>query len=145
MHAASVRIVGDGSTQWPQQPAVEITQTYEANGRPTKRTQVTRQDDRDLETGEFIGVSEDTMTSHYIFSSALGARVVDIDQANVWVYAGGQRIVTTAYGSVSFEHHNPKTGSWVTNKLGSGLRFVRFSDLVVRVAARVLHCFSKSW
>src|SRR5260370_6208540 len=119
IHAASLQQVGDGSTQWPQQPATEITQTYNADGRPAQRTQVTRQDDRDPETGQYYGVLSDTLTSHYIHSSVLGARVVEIDgygQANVWVYAGRQRIATAiagANGNTTFEHHNPVTGSWV--------------------------------
>jgi len=31
------------------------------------------------------------------------------------VYANGQRIAREMQGSVSFEHHNPVTGSWVTS------------------------------
>src|SRR5205814_7070061 len=33
--------------------------------------------------------------------------------ANVWVYAGGQRIATAIAGNTTFEQHNPVTGSWV--------------------------------
>jgi len=118
-HGTSVQQVGDGSTQWPRQPATDITQTYDADGRPGTRTQITRQDDRDPETGEYYGVSTDTLTSHYVHSSVLGERVVEIDgsgNVNVWVYAGGQRIATAiagAYGNTTFEQHNPVTGSWV--------------------------------
>jgi YD repeat-containing protein len=127
-HATSVQQVGDGSTQWPQQPAIDITETYEANGHPCKRTQIMRQNDYDLDTGEFTGVSEDTLTSHYLYSSVLGARVVEIDgygQVNTWIYAGGQRIaaaVAGTYANTTFEHDNPVTGSWVTTNGHSASR-----------------------
>jgi hypothetical protein len=72
------------------------------------------------ETGQYYGVSQDKLTSHYVYSSVLGARVVEIDgfgQKNIWIYAGGQRIATAIAGAnanTTFEHHNPVTSSWVT-------------------------------
>jgi len=129
IHAISQQMVGDGSAQWPQQPASEIIQTYEANGRPYKRTEISRQNDRDLDTGEFLGVSEDTVTHHYVYSTALGAQVVDLDQseqATVWIYAGGKRIaISSPYFGVSFEHHNPETTSRVTTNGHSANRSVK--------------------
>jgi len=74
------------------------------------------------------GVDQDTLVSHYIHSSVLGARVVELDQygnSNVWVYAGGQRIATANTGQIpntTFEHHNPVTSSWVTTHGHSGNR-----------------------
>jgi hypothetical protein len=120
VHSSSLQHVGDGSSQWPQQPALEISQAYDANGQPCKRTEVTRSDDHDLETRAYLGVSEETVTDHYLYSSVLGAQVVDINsngQTNIWVYAGGQRIATAiagTYGNTTFEHHNPATASRVT-------------------------------
>jgi YD repeat-containing protein len=118
--AVSTQHVGDGTPQFPEQPKEEITQTYEGNGRPCKRTDIRREDVRDEETGNLIQVQEETLTDHYIYSSVLGAQVVDLDgygQNKTWVFADGQRIATAisgAYSNTTFEHHNPATGSRVT-------------------------------
>jgi hypothetical protein len=40
----------------------------------------------------------------------------------VHIYAAGQRIAREEWGSVSFEHHNPVTGSWVTSNGHSSYR-----------------------
>ena len=40
----------------------------------------------------------------------------------VHIYAAGQRIAREIWGSVSFEHHNPATGSWVTSHGHSSYR-----------------------
>ena len=128
VHSASQQQVGDDSSQWPHQPALEISQSYEANGRPYKRTQVTRNDEHDLETQEYLGVSEETMTDHYLYSSVLGSQVVDISsngQTNVWVFASGQRVATATagtYGNTTFEHHNPASSSRVTTNGHSSSR-----------------------
>jgi YD repeat-containing protein len=127
-HSLSTQQVGDGSTQFPNQPQVDITQNYDADGRPRTRTQIMRQNNYDPDTGDLFAIDQDTLTSHYIHSSVLGARVVELDQygnPTVWVYAGGQRIATTtAVGNANttFEHHNPVTSSWVTTHGHSGNR-----------------------
>ena len=127
-HAVSTQQAGDGSAQFPQQPAVDITQSYTADGRPATRTQIMRQNSYDPDTGEMNGVDQDTLVSHYIHASVLGARVVELDalgNASVWVYAGGQRIATYTSGQIpntTFEHHNPVTSSWVTTHGHSGNR-----------------------
>ncbi len=145
VNAVSNQAVGDGSTQWPRQPASEIAQTYEAGGRPSKRTSVTRQDDRDPETGEYNGVLEDTLTDHYIYSSVLGAQVVDLEQngqANIWVYAGGRRIATAITGSngnTTFEHHNPETTSRVTTNGHSSYRTASRDERDAQTAPVVLY------
>jgi hypothetical protein len=77
VQAVSHQMAGDGSEQWPHQPASEITQTYEANGQPCKRIQVRRQNLYDPDTQALSSVNEDTLTSHYIYSSVLGARVAE--------------------------------------------------------------------
>src|SRR5687768_14931474 len=33
----------------------------------------------------------------------------------IYIYANGQRIAREFWGSVTFEHHNPVTGRWVTS------------------------------
>jgi YD repeat-containing protein len=105
-HMQSTQHLWDGSS------VLEISQTYTADGQTATRTQVMRQNEFN-ETGDLIGVSADTLTSHYIYSSVLRARVVELDQngnaKDVWVYAGGRRI----YANGTFEHHNPVTGSYV--------------------------------
>jgi len=122
--ATATRTVGDGSAQFPNSPAEEITQAYDGDGRPRKRNGIKRQNVYD-ENGSLIQVLEDSQTSHYIYSNVLGAQVVELDtsgQASVWVYAGGERIATTSYGSVTFEHHNPVTTSRITTNGHSGYR-----------------------
>jgi YD repeat-containing protein len=118
--AIAIRTVGDGSTQWPNQSELEITQSYDGNGQSLKRNQITRMNDYDQETGQYYGVQVDNQTTYYLRSSMLGGAIID-ELAKDWqnnvfkmegyVYAGGQRI---AKQSGQYEHHNPVTGSWVT-------------------------------
>ena len=118
--------MGDGSAQWPEKPEVEITQSYDGNGQSLKRSQITRINDHDLETGQFIGVEENTQTTYYLRSSVLGGLIVNElkqDYAGVWfksegyVYAGGLRIAKQ--NMPQYEHHNPVTGSWLTTNAAS--------------------------
>jgi hypothetical protein len=129
--AVATSSVGNGTTEFPTRPAEEITQTYDANARPSKRLEVKREDIYNAE-GHLIQVLEDTQTKHYVYSSVLGARVVELDafgQASVWVFADGQRIATAsaadnagAYANTTLEHHNPVTDSRVTTNGHSASR-----------------------
>ncbi len=120
-NAVALRTVGDGSTQWPNQPNLEITQSYDGIGQSVKRNQIARMDDHDLDTGEFTGVEEDNQTRYYLRSSVLGGAIVDemlkdsqnnAQKTEGYVYAGAERIASQVVGR--YEHHNAVTGSWVT-------------------------------
>jgi YD repeat-containing protein len=121
LSAVASRTVGDGSTQWPNQPNLEITQSYDGNGQSLKRNQITRMNDYDPETGQYYGVQEDNQTRYYLRSSVLGGAIINEmlkdSQNNVaktegYVYAGGEMIASQTAGQ--YEHHNAVTGSWIT-------------------------------
>ena len=67
---------------------------------------------------------EDTQTTHYVKSTVLGgAMVAELGWGDtIHIYAGGQRIAREFWGNVTFEHHNPMTGSWVTSHGHSSYR-----------------------
>ena len=118
-HAA----VGDGG-QYPFEPRLDITQTYDGNGVPAKREQISRQPGIVDEFGHQSAPIEDQQTTYYLGSSVLGgATIAELGSSNaVHIYAGGQRIAREVDGSVSFEHHNPVTGSWVISNGHSSYR-----------------------
>jgi YD repeat-containing protein len=115
--------VGDG-VQYPLEPRLDITQTYDGNGAPAKREQISRQRGLiDLEGNEGEPIV-DEQTTYYVRSSVLGgAPVVELGWGDtVHIYAGGQRIAREYWGSVTFEHHNPVNGSRVTSHGHSSYR-----------------------
>jgi YD repeat-containing protein len=117
--AGSLINVGDGSSQFPTQPNLEITQGYDGDGAPRSRVQVGRMNNYDPNDGHLAQVQEDSQTSYYVRSTVLGgAQMVELNQyglkKSLWIYAGGERIAKEEQGSVDFEDHNPATGSWVT-------------------------------
>jgi hypothetical protein len=116
IHSVSKAMVGDGD-QYPLQPRLDITQTYDGTGAPAKRVQISRSPGIDDEFGNPGPPYEDTQTTYYIKSSVLGgATVAEIGRGDtIHIYAAGQRIAREFEGSVTFEHHNPATGSWVTS------------------------------
>jgi YD repeat-containing protein len=124
--AVSIRTVGDGTTQFPTQPEIEITQNYDGDGQSGKRVQIMRQNiyDELNEQHPLMQVMEDNQTSYYVRSSVLGgARVMELKRdwqgsvykESLWIYAGGQRIAIEGGGSVAFQHNNPANGSWATS------------------------------
>jgi YD repeat-containing protein len=117
-HSVSLATVGDG-LQHPFEPRLDITQTYDGTGTPAKRNQITRYPGILDEFGNQSEPVEDTKTTYSLTSSVLGGAIV-VELASGWtdtvyIYAAGQRIAREEWGSVSFEHHNPVTGSWVTS------------------------------
>jgi hypothetical protein len=113
-HSVSHAMVGDG-VQYPLEPRLDITQTYDGVGLPVKRDQISRQPgiyDQYGNQGEPI---VDAQTTYYVNSSVLGGAIVaELGGANTaHIYAAGERIAREESGSVSFEQHNPVTGSWV--------------------------------
>jgi YD repeat-containing protein len=122
-HSVSHAMVGDG-VEYPLQPRLDITQTYDGDGRPAKRDQISRMPGIFDEFGNQSEPIEDAQLVYHLRSSVLGgATIVDLESANtVHIYAGGQRIAREVWGNVSFEHHNPMTGSWVTSSGHSSYR-----------------------
>jgi len=121
---SGLQTVGNGTTQFPTQPAIDISQGYDGDGRPRNRVQIARQNiyDDTNQNHPLVQVLEDPQVSYYVTSSVLGgANVMQLRpdgqggaiKKTLWIYAGGQRIAVEENGSVNFEHHNPATGSWV--------------------------------
>ena len=115
--------VGDG-LQYPYQPRLDITQTYDGSGEPAKRVQISRQPGVVDEFGNPGQPIEDTQTTHYVKSTVLaGATVAELGWGDtIHIYAGGQRIAREFLGNTTFEHQNPMTGSWVTSHGHSSYR-----------------------
>ena len=123
IHSVSHAVVGDGF-QYPYEPRLDITQTYDGSGAPAKRQQISRLPGIVDEFGNPGEPMEDTQTTYYIKSSVLGgATVAEIGGGNIiYIYANGERIAREFWGNVTFEHHNPVTGSWLTSHGHSSYR-----------------------
>ncbi|HEX5874164.1 MAG TPA: hypothetical protein VFY60_05900, partial [Pyrinomonadaceae bacterium] len=126
VHSVSHAKVGDGD-EYPLEPRLDITQTYDGLGLPAKREQISRQPGLVDGSGNESAPIEDTQTTHYVRSSVLGGvPIAELGSANtIHIYAGGQRIARDVWGQVTFEHHNPVTGSWVTSDGHSSSRATR--------------------
>jgi hypothetical protein len=123
IRSVSTANVGDG-VQYPYEPRLDITQTYDGAGEPAKRVQISRLPGIVDEFGTPGEPIEDTQTTHYIKSTVLGgATVAELGWGDtIHVYAGAQRIAREFLGNVTFEHRNPTTGSWVTSHGHSSYR-----------------------
>ena len=68
-----------GSPNHPDvQPGIEIEQTYDADGRPTKRTETSRTEEL-IGSGPQTNILETAIGSHYVYSTALGGtKIVDL-------------------------------------------------------------------
>jgi len=99
------------------EPVLDINETYDGDGRPSQRVQTMYKQglccDENGNPGDPI---EDVQYSYYVRSSVLGGAVLaDVGQGDVNIYFGRERIAKANGSSqVTFEHHNPATGSWVT-------------------------------
>jgi YD repeat-containing protein len=122
VHAASLGVI---PVNGQNQPVLDVNQTYDGDGQPRIRLQTMyKQGICCDENGNPSEPVVDTKQSYYVRSSVLGGAVIaDIGQGEVYIYAGGERIAK-ANGSVNitFEHHNPTTGSWVTTHGHSSYR-----------------------
>ena len=123
IHSVSHGTVGDG-VQYPFQPRLDITQSYDGTKQPAKRVQISRQPGVVDEFGNPSAPLEDTQTIHYVRSSVLGgATIAELGFGDsIYIYAGGQRIARDVWDNVTFEHHNPVTDSWVTSQGHSSYR-----------------------
>ncbi len=134
-HSVSHAMVGD-AIQYPLQPRLDITQTYDGDGRRSKRDQISRMPGIFDEFGNQGEPIEDAQTVYHVNSTVLGgATVVELEATNtVHIYAGGQRIAREVWGNISFEHHNPVTGSWVTSSGHSSYRITNREERDARGA-----------
>ena len=121
--SVSLDLVGDG-VQYPFEPRLDITQTYDGTGTPAKREQISRLPGVVDALGNQSAPVEDTQITYFLKASVLGGvTVVEFGLGNtVHIYAGGRRIAREVLGSVTFEHHNPVMGSWVTSHGHSSYR-----------------------
>lgn len=121
-HAASGNLI---EVNGQNQPVLDITEVYDGDGQPRSRVQTMYKQglccDENGNPGDPI---QDTKNSYYVRSSVLGGAVIaDVGQGDVNIYAGGERIAkATSTINVTFEHHNPATGSWVTSHGHSSYR-----------------------
>jgi YD repeat-containing protein len=119
---------GEGTPEFPIRPALEITQTYDGDGRSVRRIQIARQNVFD-ENNTLVEVQEDSQTHYLLTSSVLGGAVVN----EIWhnwmgqwakyegyVYLNGEKVATQSEGA--YRHHNPVTGSWLTTLSGRYFR-----------------------
>jgi hypothetical protein len=110
--------VGGWPTQYPQQSAMEISQTFDGDSVPAKKTTITRSE---YYVGEDVQIQEDTTNVYYLRSSVLGKIIAELDQTGYkrigYVFAGGMQIATQyvwnpGYGyDVSVTTTSPATGS----------------------------------
>ena len=74
-HSVALAMVGDGA-QYPFQPRLDITQSYDGTGTPARRVQISRQPGFLDEFGNQGEPIEDTQTTYYVKSSVLGGATV---------------------------------------------------------------------
>lgn len=96
---------------------MEISQTFDGNSTPVKKTTITRSE---LFVGEEVHIQEDTTHVYYLRSSVLGKVIAELDQTGYkrlgYVFAGGMQIATQHVwnpGSydVALTTTSPATGS----------------------------------
>lgn len=116
-HFVANTYVGGWPTQYPTQSVLEISQTFDGNSAPAKKTTTNRWE-------QFINeewqVQENVATVYYLRSTALGGKVVaELDAAGSkrmgYVFAGAMRIATqqvwTTSSAVGWTSTSPATGS----------------------------------
>jgi hypothetical protein len=109
--------VGGWPTQYPTQSVKEISQTFDGNSAPAKKTTTNRWEQY---LNEQWQVQEDVTTVYYLRSTALGGKVIaELDAAGAkrmgYVFAGAMRIATqqvwTGSSTVAWTSTSPATGS----------------------------------
>jgi YD repeat-containing protein len=111
--------IGGGPPSYSLQSVLEVSQTFDGDSAPAKKTTVNRWEELVVEE---IQIREYTATIYYLRSTALGGQVVaELDETGYkrrgYVLAGGMRLATQnignpGYGShVSWTSTSPATGS----------------------------------
>ncbi len=109
--------LGGWPTNLPEQSALEVTQTFDGNSAPAKKTIVNRWEQ--LIAGE-LQIQAETSTVYYLRSSVLGGKVVaELNETGAkklgYVFAGSMQIATqhifTSSSEVVWTSTSPATGS----------------------------------
>jgi YD repeat-containing protein len=109
--------IGGWPTSYPVQSVLEVTQTFDGNSAPVKKTTLNRWED--IVGGEYR-IQESTETVYYLRSTALGGQVVaELDDTahkqRGYVFAGGMRLATqyvwNSGSDVAWASTSPATGS----------------------------------
>ena len=127
--------VGGSPNHPEEEPGVMIRQTYDSDGRPTKRIE-TRQTEELIGSGPQTNILVTETPTLYIYSTVLGgAKLVELGGGQVsttYVYANGMRIAKqniefhSSNNSVTWNHVNPGSNSFVES----------FSDGSIRLEER---------
>ncbi|HSE19791.1 MAG TPA: hypothetical protein VLB46_22210, partial [Pyrinomonadaceae bacterium] len=109
--------IGGWPTSYPSQSVLEVTQTFDGNSTPVKKTTINRSE-------EFVGgeyrIQESAESVYYLRSTVLGAQVVaELDETGYkrlgYVFAGGMRLATQYVWNSGYEvawvSTSPATGS----------------------------------
>jgi YD repeat-containing protein len=129
MVTSGTETVGGSGTGHPVQSGWEIAQTYDVEGKPVKRLE-TRRSEEYIGEGPQTNITETVTTTYYLYSSVLGAKVVELDASGVktkgYVYANGERLakqeINQWWSAVWWHHSNAGTNSWVEANEGVALR-----------------------
>ncbi len=119
---ASYQTVGGWPSNNPQQPALEVAQTFDGNSTPASKTTTNRWE---VDFGNGPEVQQSVATTYYLRSTALGGKVVaELDNTGYkrtgYIYAGGmqiaqQHIWNPGYGFyIHWLSTSPATGSEYT-------------------------------
>jgi YD repeat-containing protein len=110
--------VGGWPTQFPQQPAMEISQTFDGNSATVKKTTINRWEEN---LNEEVQIQESTTTVYYLRSTVLGKAIAELDETGYkrvgYVFAGGMQIATQQVWNAGFGYDvelittSPATGS----------------------------------
>lgn len=120
-HFVSHATVGGWPTEFPQQPVMEISQTFDGDAGSVKKTTVNRWEEY---LGGELQIQESSSTVYYLRSTVLGGKVVaGLDDAGNklegYIIAGGMQIAiqhvwTPTTGYVEMSCTSPATGSEYT-------------------------------
>jgi len=125
--ARSSAAVGNGTAQFPFQPAMELIEAYDGTGAPASHDELTRSENYELDGhgNPFLSsISSGEDISYYMRSTVLGGAVLaefirgaqgQPLKRRTSFYLNGQRIARDGgpFGSISYEHTNPINGSSV--------------------------------
>jgi YD repeat-containing protein len=111
--------VGGWPTEHPQQPMMEILQTFDGDSKPAKKTTTNRWEEL---LGEEVQIQQSASTVYYLRSTVLGGKVIaELDETGYkrvgYVFAGGMQIATQSVRNPGFGYDvalattSPATGS----------------------------------
>jgi YD repeat-containing protein len=117
-HFVSNVTVGGWPTEHPQQPAMEILQTFDGDSASAKKTTINRWEEY---LNEEVQIHQSTSSVYYLRSTALGKVIAGLDETGYkrqgYVFAGGMQIATQHVWNPGFGYDveltttSPATGS----------------------------------